>query len=206
MAKSGGVRKKLAFYLTGPPVALLAKTSITPTMLTWFGFLLALVTAALIALGNLIAGGIMVLVSGYFDILDGALARRTNQASNFGAVLDSTLDRLSEGVVLLGIAVLFMTSYRDWLFTLIDREWAIALVMVTLIGSVLVSYIRARAEALGIECQEGVFTRTERVVVMALGLLLNQLVIALALIAVLSIVTVGQRLFHVYRKSKTSKP
>ena len=175
-------------------------------MLTWFGFLLALVTAVLIALGNLIAGGIMVLVAGYFDILDGALARRTNQASNFGAVLDSTLDRLSEGIVLLGIAALVLTTGRDSLFTLINREWAVALVVVTLIGSVLVSYIRARAEALGIECQEGIFTRTERVVVMALCLLVNQIVIALALIAVLSFVTVGQRLFHVYQKTKTSKP
>ena len=196
MAKSG-IRKTIAHYLTEPPVRLLAKTHITPSMLTWFGFCIAIITAVVIGLGNVIAGGILVLVSGYFDILDGALARRTNRATKFGAVLDSTLDRLSEAVVLLGITALFLTSRPQ----LISNEWAVLLVSVTLIGSLLVSYIRARTEALGIDCQVGIFTRAERVIVLALGLLVNQIVIALGIIAILSFVTVGQRLFHAYRKT-----
>jgi CDP-diacylglycerol--glycerol-3-phosphate 3-phosphatidyltransferase len=170
-------------------------------MLTWFGFCVAIITAIVIGLGNVIAGGILVLVSGYFDILDGALARRTNQATRFGAVLDSTLDRFSEAVVLLGITALFLTGRPQW----ISNEWAVLLVSTTLIGSLLVSYIRARAETQGINCEVGIFTRAERVIVLTLGLLVNQIVIALGIIAILSFVTVGQRLFHVYRKTKASK-
>jgi len=191
------VRNTTAYYLTQPAVRLLAKTPITPSAITWFGFLLAGGAAALIITGHLFAAGFVVLVAGFFDILDGALARHTNQTTRFGAVLDSTLDRLSEAVLLLGILVLYA------------REQSVAhilLVSVALVGSMLVSYIRARAEALGLECQVGLFTRAERVIVLALGLLLSQidyaLVIALAIIVVFSFFTIGQRLIYVWQQTK----
>jgi len=171
-------------------------------MITWFGLCLAVVTAVLIAIGNLLAAGLLMLVSGYFDILDGALARHTDKATRFGAILDSTLDRLSEAVVLLGILALFLITKEPNLFALIDRQWAVFLVGVTLLGSPLVSYIRARAEALGIQCQVGIFTRTERVIVLVLGLLTKQIIIALAIIALLSLITAGQRLFYVHKQTK----
>jgi CDP-diacylglycerol--glycerol-3-phosphate 3-phosphatidyltransferase len=140
----------------------------------------------------------MVLIAGFFDMLDGALARRTNQATRFGAVLDSTLDRLSEAVLLIGILVLYAGE---------QSTTGILLVSVALIGSLLVSYIRARAEALGLECQVGLFTRAERVIVLALGLLLNQidsaLIIALAIIVAFSFFTAGQRLLYVWKQTKT---
>ena len=151
----------------------------------------------MIVTGHLFAAGWIVLFAGLFDMMDGALARYTKQVTRFGAIFDSTLDRLAEAVLLLGILFLYA------------REGSIAgalLVGITLIGSVLVSYIRARAEALDIECQVGLFTRPERVIVLALGLLLSQidnvLIIALAIIAIFSFFTAGQRLVHTWKQTK----
>ena len=197
MAKLSQIRKTVAYYITQPVVWLLAKTPITPSTITWLGFLLAAGAAALITTGHLFAAGFVVLIAGFFDILDGALARRTNRITRFGAILDATLDRLADAVLLLGILVLYA------------REQSVAeilLVGVALLGSSLVSYIRARAEALGLECQVGLFTRAERVIVLALGLLLNQidnaLVIALAIIVVFSFFTIGQRLIYLWQQTK----
>ncbi len=198
MPKLSEARKTVAHSLTQPVVWLLAKTCITPSTISWLGFLLAVGAAALIITGHLFAAGFVVLLAGFFDILDGALARHTNRTTHFGAVLDATLDRLAEGVLLLGILVVYA------------REQSVAeilLVSLALLGSLLVSYIRARAEALGVECQVGLFTRAERVIVLALGLLLNQfayaLVIALAIIVVFSFITAGQRLLYVWQQTKT---
>jgi CDP-diacylglycerol--glycerol-3-phosphate 3-phosphatidyltransferase len=177
-------------------VRVLARTPVTPNAVTWFGFILALGAAALVITSHLFAAGFVVLIAGFFDLLDGALARRMEQATPFGAVLDSTLDRLSEAVVLLAILVSFSGT-----------PLLVLLVFLALLGSLLVSYIRARAEAVGLECRLGLFTRPERVVVLALGLLLshlaNALVIALAIIVVFSFVTIGQRLVYVWQQRKT---
>lgn len=203
MAKLAGFRKALASYLTEPAVRLLVRTPVTPNIITWLGFLLAIGAAALITVGHLVAAGLVVLVAGFLDIVDGALARRAKRTTRFGAVLDSTLDRLSEGVLLLGILGLFLlTDKQPVLFTFLAREWSVLIIFVALLGSVLVSYIRARAETLGVDCQVGLFTRGERVVVLVLGLWLNQLIIALAIIAVLSFITAGQRLLYVWQQTK----
>ena len=198
MPRLSEVRNTAAYYLTQPVVRLLAKTPITPSAITWFGFLLAAGAAALIITEHLLAAGFVVLIAGFFDILDGALARHTNRTTRFGAVLDATLDRLSEAVLLLGILVLYVRG---------GFIVGILLAGVALPSSLLVSYIRARAEAVGLECQVGLFTRAERVVVLALGLLLNQidnaLVIALAIIVVFSFFTIGQRLIYVWQQTKT---
>ena len=197
MSRLFEVRKTTAYYLTQPIVRLLAKTSITPNALTWLGFLLILGAAALITTGHLFASGWVVLIAGFFDILDGALARNTNRATRFGAVLDSTLDRLAEAALLLGILSLYARE---------QSVGGILLVGGALFGSLIVSYIKARAEGLGLECQVGLFTRAERVVVLALGLLLSQfanaLVIALAIIVIFSFITAGQRLLFVWQQTK----
>ena len=192
MANSSGVRRTVGNYLTQPVVRFLARTSITPSIITWFGFLLAVGAAALIITGHLFAAGFVMLFAGFFDMLDGALARYTNQTTRFGAVLDSTLDRLSEAVVLIGI-LLYVGN---------QSSVAVLLVFLALLGSLLVSYIRARAEALDLECQVGVFTRAERVIVLALGLWLNQIVIALAIIVGFSFFTFGQRLIYVWQQTR----
>ena len=197
MIKIVEVRETVAYYLTRPAVLLLAKTSITPNTLTWSGFLLSIGVAALIVTEHLFAAGFLVLVAGLFDLLDGALARHTNQATHFGAVLDSIVDRLAEAVILLGILVLYARE---------QSIIGILLVGIALPSSLLVSYIRARAEAAGLKCKVGLFTRGERVIVLALGLLLSQidyaLVIALGIIALFSLFTVGQRLLHVWHQTK----
>ncbi len=199
MPRLAEIRKTAAYYLTQPVVRLLAKTPITPNAITWFGFLLAAGAAALIITEHLFAAGFVVLIAGFFDIMDGALARRTNQTTRFGAILDSTLDRLAEAVLLLGIIVLYVRG---------GFIVGILLAGVALPSSLLVSYIRARAESLGLECEVGLFTRAERTIVLALGLLLSQidyafLVIALAIIVVFSFFTIGQRLIYVWQQTKT---
>lgn len=197
------VRKYIGRRLAEPLVPLVSRTSISPNALSWLGFLLAVGAALLITGGYLIAAGIVVLTSGFCDMLDGALARRTNRVTPFGSVLDSTLDRLSEAVLLLGILGLFLLAEDgSALFTFLSREGSILLIFITLLGSTLVSYIRARAEAVGVPCQVGVFTRAERVVALVLGLLLNQVVMALMVIAFFSFITVVQRLLSVAQGTK----
>ncbi len=192
-------RNTTAHYLTQPAVHLLAKTSITPNTITWFGFLLSIGAAALIVTEHLFVAGLVVLVAGLFDMLDGALARQTNQATRFGAILDSTVDRLAEALLLLGILILYARG---------QSFIEVLLVGIALPSSLLVSYIRAKAEALNLECKVGLFTRGERVIVLALGLLLSQidyaLIAALGVIILFSLFTAGQRLLHVRHQTKSN--
>ena len=197
MMKLSETRGVVAYYLTEPIVRLLSRTSITPSTITWLGLVLAAGAVILIVNGHLFAAGLMVLVTGFFDMLDGALSRRTEQATRFGAFLDSTLDRLSEAVLLL--AILFLQV----------KEQSIAgalLAGIALACTPLVSYTRARAEALGLDCQVGLFTRPERVTVLALGLLLSNinyaLIGALAIIVVFSCFTAGQRFLYTWHQTK----
>jgi len=197
-AKTTGFRRTLGNNLTRLIVKLLAKTSITPDAISWFGVLLTLVAAALIITGNLFAGGIMVLVAGFFDMLDGALARSTQRVTKFGAILDSTLDRFSEAALLLSLLAVYAARQN------MLGIWAVGL---ALLGSYLVSYIRARAEGMGIDCEVGFFARPERVVVLALGLLLAPfnrafLTAALGIIIVFSFISAGQRLHRAWRETQ----
>ncbi len=197
MINLAGTRKKVAYYLTQPIVLLLARTRVNPNSITWLGFFLSISAGVLIIRGQLFAAGWVVLLGGFFDIVDGALARHTSQQTRFGGVLDSTLDRVSEAVILLAILALYAGE---------TSTAGIMLVGITLLGSLLVSYIRARAETEGLDCKVGWFTRSERIIVLALGLLFsrlaNALTITLAVIAALSFVTAGQRLSHVWRQTR----
>ncbi|MEE8582730.1 MAG: CDP-alcohol phosphatidyltransferase family protein [Dehalococcoidales bacterium] len=179
--------------ITRPIVGLLAKTPLTPSALTWFGFAVSVGAAVLVAYDNLLAAGLLVLVAGLFDMLDGALARHTGRVSRFGAVLDSTLDRLSEAAILVAAIFLFATK---------AEVGAAVLAGATLAGAMTVSYLRARTEALGLAGRSGLFTRPERVIVLALGLLIDQLIIALVIVAVFSFITAGQRLVGAWRQMK----
>ena len=198
MANLEGIRRALGRYFTEPIVTVLEKTHITPNAVTCLGLIITIVGAVLIALGHPFAAGFVVLFAGLFDMLDGALARRTNRITKFGGVLDSTLDRVSEAAVLIGISVLFANQHSTW---------GVAIAGIAFIAAQLVSYIRAKADALNINCEIGIFTRPERVVILCVGLLLSRfnhvLFIALAIIAVLSFVTAGQRLIFVWKKTKS---
>ena len=198
MANLEGARRTLGKYFAEPIVTVLEKTHVTPNALTCIGLLITIVAAVLVAFKHPFAAGFVVLFAGLFDMLDGALARRTNRVTKFGGVLDSTLDRVSEAVVLIGIAVFYVNQHSTW---------GVALAGVAMMSSQLVSYIRAKAEAMNINCEIGLFTRPERVVILSIGLLFSKfnyvLLIALAIIAVLSLFTAGQRLFFVWKKLKS---
>lgn len=197
MQKLVRARESAARAFSQPIARVLAKTGISPTALTWTGFLIALGGGALIALGYPFIAGVAVLVGAAFDMLDGALARLTNRVTKFGAVLDSTLDRLGEVAVLLGILVAYAQS---------GSVAGILLTGLALPGSLLVSYLRARAEAISLDCKVGLFTRTERVVIVSLGLLFSRvdyaLIAALAIIVFFSFLTVVQRLLYIWQQTK----
>jgi len=171
--------------LLAPIVGALVAIGVTPVMLTTAGFAGNALAAVLIARGGLVAGGAVVLVASALDMFDGAVARATRRASRFGALFDSVLDRASEAVVLFGIAVYAIDRG--------SREQAL-LAFAAVVGSLLVSYVRARAEGLGATLTDGLFRRQERVVLTALGLMLGLLRPALWMLAVLSLLTAAQRL------------
>lgn len=169
----------------------LARIGITPSLLSWLGFIISTGTAWVLFRGIFTAGGVLVLVAGTFDALDGSLARATGRVSAFGAFLDSTLDRLSEAVLYLGLLMFFASQP--------GHQQEVALVYLTIVGSLMVSYTRARAEGVGYECQVGLFTRFERVIVLALGLMLGQVRITLWILAAGSFLTTFHRMWHVWK-------
>jgi CDP-diacylglycerol--glycerol-3-phosphate 3-phosphatidyltransferase len=167
-----------------PMVRVLVAAGITPNMLTVAGFLGNVAAAWSVASGELVLGGVLVLVFSAMDLLDGAVARATGKASPFGAMFDSVLDRLSEAAVLGGILL--------YELQLENHEEAV-LAFGAVVGSLMVSYVRARAEGLGTTMTSGLFTRPERVVVTAVALLFGWLRPALWLLAVVTLVTTAQR-------------
>jgi CDP-diacylglycerol--glycerol-3-phosphate 3-phosphatidyltransferase len=185
----------------------LARLGVTPNMLTVLGLLISALTAVVLALGFLFAGGLLVLFAGIFDMFDGALARVRNTASVFGAFFDSTLDRYSEGIILFGLLCYalqrpdlhdaFWPAASSFLHS--EQTGMIVFIFIAAVGSLMVSYAKARAEGLGIECKTGLLARPERVVILAIGLLTGTTVWALALLAILSHVTAIERLAYVWR-------
>ena len=156
--------------------------------------MVTLSAACVVSLGYLFAGGLLVLFAGVFDLLDGALARAKEQSTKFGAFLDSTLDRISEAALFFGLLVFYYLEDPKT-----PEVW---LLYLALAGSLMVSYTRARAEGLGLKCESGVFTRAERVVLMAVGLLINQMLVVLIILAALTWVTVIQRFYNVRKQTK----
>lgn len=179
-----------------PMAVTIGKLGLSPNMLTILGFLLNMAVASVLASGTLRAGGVLVILASLFDTLDGAVARATNRVSVFGAFFDSVLDRCSEAVLYFGLLV--------WYIRLGFTE-GIFLVYATIIGSFLVSYTRARAEGVGIECREGWFTRFERLTVLILGLLTLQLRLALWVLAICSNLTAVQRIWHVWQATRQTQ-
>jgi CDP-diacylglycerol--glycerol-3-phosphate 3-phosphatidyltransferase len=187
------IRRNLAHRITDPIVGILSKSGITPNALTLINLALNIVAAYVIATGHFLIGGVLVLIAGLFDLLDGALARFTKQTTKFGAILDSVADRISEAAILCGLLIWYIPQ---------GASLEMVLIFAVLIGSFLVSYIRARAEGLGWQCQVGLFTRAERVIVLAIGLLINQIFIALCVLAVFVFITVVQRLVYLWKQGK----
>ena len=169
------------------------RTGITPNGLTLLGFVLTVVAAYLLATGIFVWGAVVLTVGSIFDMMDGHLARATGQTSVFGAFLDSSLDRYSESVILIGLTYYFAGQ---------GRPTEVVLLSATLVGSLMVSYTRARAEGLGIECKVGIFQRPERVVLLVVGLLFGWIVPVLWILAVFTNITALQRIYEVYQQTK----
>ena len=182
----------------------LAGLGITPNTLTVLGLMLSILTAVVIAQGLFLAGGLLVLFAGIFDMFDGAMARARNASTTFGAFFDSTLDRYSESIILFGL--LFFALQKPvihdsfWPFQY-EQSWMIILVFIATVGSLMVSFAKARAEGLGIECKNGLLARPERVIILAIGLLIGAVFWALVILAVFSYVTAIERIVHVWRVS-----
>ena len=173
-----------------PLARVLAGLGFSPNGLTIIGVLITALAAIAIAVGELTWGALILLGAAAFDLLDGTLARLTGQASDFGAFLDSTLDRFSEAIILFGLCAYFLR---------LGSDQGVLLAVATLIGSFLVSYARARAEALRIECKVGWLARPERILLIVLGLVTGWLMPILWVLAVFTNLTAAQRVWHVWR-------
>src|SRR5262245_52417621 len=179
-----------------PLAVALARAGIQANWLTYAGFLLNVAVAVIVAQGWLGIGGALFLIVNALDFLDGAVARAAGTAGAFGAFLDSVLDRYSEAVVFVGLIVWY--SRNDDMFGVIVSALALS-------GSFMVSYCRARAEGLGLDCEVGLLQRPERIVILGIGLMLTEythqlvLVAVLIALALLTNVTAYQRMRHVAR-------
>jgi CDP-diacylglycerol---glycerol-3-phosphate 3-phosphatidyltransferase len=176
-------------------VPALQRAHLTPNALTVAGLIVCVAAAALVAAGDLTAGGVVLLVASLFDILDGALARVSGKTYRYGAFLDSTIDRYAEAFTYIAILWYFLFRAHHTLEPM--------LIIFALTGSLLVSYVRARAQSLGFDGDGGVLARPERVVITVIGLIVNPLLVwALWILAVLTNVTAIQRIFQVWRESR----
>jgi CDP-diacylglycerol--glycerol-3-phosphate 3-phosphatidyltransferase len=177
-----------------PLIRFLAAFGVSPNMLTVAGAIMNIAAAVMLVYGHLLIGGILVLIGGMFDLLDGALARVVSKQSRFGTILDSTLDRYSDAAPILGL----LLHYSGWSPYFAIEPANMVLCGVVMIGSLLVPYVRARAESQGQVCDMGFAERAERVIIFAGGLILGIEVAALWALAILTHFTVIQRLLFVH--------
>jgi CDP-diacylglycerol---glycerol-3-phosphate 3-phosphatidyltransferase len=180
--------------ITRPALESVARTlsrwNISPNAITYLGLVLTLGVAILVALGELRWAGLAYIVASLSDAMDGTLARVAGKGSRFGAFLDSTIDRFEESLVFLGLIVYYVWAGGDL---------EIVLTLVVTVGSLMVSYTRARAEALGIKCTVGFMTRIPRVAILIVGLILDQVLIALIILAATTLWTAGHRMYHAWQ-------
>ena len=186
-------------YIEDPIAKLLSKLGISPNLITVFGLLFSITAALLASMDALRLSGVVFLVAGLMDMLDGTLARHANRTTKTGSLLDSVLDRIGEAALFLGLTIYGVRLYTS--------ESVLALYLTTLlialVTSQLVSYLRAKGESLGIEMVHGVMTRPERLLCLSLGLILAQPWLSLSLIAILSTLTFLQRFRHIWRNVDT---
>jgi CDP-diacylglycerol--glycerol-3-phosphate 3-phosphatidyltransferase len=202
-----GALEKPFYAAVNPLVSRLIRSGVRPNTITTIGTGLVLVSALAFGLGHIRLGGLLLLVSGIADTLDGQVARGGAMATKFGAFYDSTLDRVGDGATFIGIGAFFLTA-QDVAY----RVPAVIACMVALLSSLLVSYARARAEGLGIDCKVGIAQRAERILLVGVcsllvgagphALLLEAIV---ALLAAASVITVVQRFVYVFRHADVPK-
>jgi CDP-diacylglycerol--glycerol-3-phosphate 3-phosphatidyltransferase len=174
---------------------LLGKLGLSPNMVSIMGLVAYGVSGLVLGLGHPALAGWLLAIFGPLDAVDGLIARERGLTSPFGAFLDSTVDRYAEFFLFLGLLA-YLTIHRDG--SLIDA----ILILSAMTGSLLVSYTRARAETLGFSCKVGVFTRFERLLIFALGLIFGWIYPILVILAIFTHVTALHRIFYVYKQSR----
>ncbi|MFP6679387.1 MAG: CDP-alcohol phosphatidyltransferase family protein [Dehalococcoidia bacterium] len=189
------LREKLSRWFEEPASAALDKLGVTPNMATLTGTVISVGAGAAAADGRWILAGILVILGATFDMLDGGIARRTGQVSRRGALLDSVMDRVAEGALLMGLLVYYTRSNT------FDQTLAL-LAFIAFAGSMMVSYVRARAEGLGMKGTAGFATRPERVVVISVALLLSEPGWGLWILAVATPLSALYRFWAEWRSAK----
>ena len=183
-----------------PIISLLVRLKVTPDFVTWAGTIgNCLIAYFLVAQGRFLMAAILLIVLSLTDLLDGSLARRLGVAGNWGAFLDSTLDRVSDASILVAITYYYSTQAGQGMLVIVS--------FAALVAGQLISYIRAKAESINVECKVGLAERAERSIIVLVGLTLtglglNALPIAMWLLLVVSVITVGQRIRHVFVQTK----
>jgi CDP-diacylglycerol---glycerol-3-phosphate 3-phosphatidyltransferase len=185
--------KNALLHLLRPLVRWLSVMRVRPDTLTVIGWTLALFSAVLFGLGYARIAGVVMLLGGLFDALDGAVARESNRMSSFGAFLDSTLDRLSESAIFVGLIFFYASAARPY-------EALLAGLAMTF--SLLTSYARARAEGLNIACEVGILERAGRIIILSVFSVLGLTTLGLGLLAAGALVTTTQRILHVRRATR----
>ena len=187
------IRGKINKIFEIPIIKILKLIKIKPNHISIFGLILAFISSYFISNSNFIISPLFLLLSGVCDLLDGSLARYTQSVTKFGGVLDSVLDRFGEAAIFIGIFIYF-TNY--------DSIIPNIFVLMALSSSTVVTYLRSKAEILGISCDIGIMTRTERVLILFLALILTNffdfiLLISIIVIFILSLFTIFQRMRHI---------
>ena len=185
--------KDALLFILRPLVRWLSIMRVRPDTLTVIGWTLALGSAVLFGVGYARIAGVVMLLGGLFDALDGAVARESNRMSSFGAFLDSTLDRLSESAIFVGLIFFYASAARPF-------ETMLAGIAMTF--SLLTSYTRARAEGLGIDCQVGLLERAGRIVILSVLSILGLPTVGLGLVAAGALIPTAQRMLHVRRATR----
>lgn len=173
---------------------IIGRWGVSPNTLTLFGYALHLPVMWAVATGRFAIGGVLLALASAFDALDGSVAREMGRVTQFGAFLDSVMDRFSEATVLLGLLLYYVQH---------GGRIEPVLIYAAVVGSIMVSYTRARAEGLGVECKEGLFTRFERVILLVVGLVIGIVRPVLWVLALLTIFTAIQRVYTVWRKTSS---
>ena len=187
------LKDALDIYFINPILFLFIKLKLTPNLITLIGFGVCVIAAYYISIGSFILGGLLILMSGIMDIFDGAMARKMNLITDKGAFLDSTFDRLSESIILIGLIYFFSQE---------NESNAVMLASTSLVFSLLISYLRARLEGLGYNSKSGFFTRPERVLVISLGLIFFSPTFTVAVLAITSLLGLVHRFLVFWRMLK----
>jgi CDP-diacylglycerol--glycerol-3-phosphate 3-phosphatidyltransferase len=185
------MRVRVAFVAT-PIARAIGRLGIHPNTLTILGMLLQVGVGVVFGLGHIVLGGYLLLIVAPIDMLDGTLARVLGKQSDFGAFLDSTLDRVSDAALILGLTAHYIRQ---------GAHTEVALLLVSLVAAMMVSYVRARAESLGFSCKVGVLTRMERIALIGILAALALPTLMIWVLALLSVFTVIQRILSVYKSS-----